>query len=620
MVRTTCNILLAVTAVALLGALVLLSTASNDAQRRLDVSLRHMSDVVQAIERELVNMRNLNIDSRERLEALSEALDAALRHAESDLEQGYPRNPNALQRIRAQMVEGFNSVGGSDAAAASPERLWRDLAALRRQSDRLREHVSSYSRNYGTFRILSDAATQDSRDFVRELRERRQVEPADVIFRASQQVLQRADRGGEADLQQVSAILGRLEQDAELRSMDDQIRLAELIDQLSGLVPARRTLDASFEEVINAQLSRPVETLRDQISRDHLYHLSTVNDSRVLLNIYTGLLLLVLAYFGFRLQRSYGALNQSHVQLAGVNASLEERVRQRTLDLEGAYNELKESQVQLVQAEKMSSLGQLVAGVMHEINTPLLYVINNQTTTAENVKELKACVAQAAKVVEVLTTPGATTDQLKQELKRLRESIEVGSALDAIEEVEALTQDNAEGLHQISELVQSLKDFSRIDRATEDRFDVREGIEKTLTITHNLWKYGVDVVKELEPVPEILCAPSKINQVFINLITNAVQAMDGAGTLTIRTRQADDWVEVDVEDTGCGIPAENLSKIMDPFFTTKPVGQGTGLGMSIVSKIIDEHGGMLDVQSEVGVGTKFTIRLPIRSQSAAEAA
>jgi signal transduction histidine kinase len=620
MVRTTFNILFAVMAVALLGALVLLSTATNDAQRRADVSLRHMNDIVQAVERELVNMRNLNIDSRDRIEALSEALEATLRQVGDDLDQGYPRNPGALHQARSQMVEWFNSVGGSDATAASSDRLWRDYAALRRQSDRLREHLASYATNYGRFSMASEMATQDSRDFVRELRERRQVEPADAIFRASQQVLQRAERGGDVELTQIPAILSRLEQDAELRAMDDQIRLGELLDQFSSLVPARRALDASFEEAVNAQLGRTVETLRDQINRDHLYHLSTVNDSRVLLNIYTGLLLLVLAYFGVRLQRSYGALNASHAQLATVNTSLEERVQQRTVDLEAAYNELKESQVQLVQAEKMSSLGQLVAGVMHEINTPLLYVINNQTTTAENVKELKSCVEQAARVVDVLKTPGATTDQLKQALKELRSSVEVGAALDAIDEVEALTSDNTEGLQQISELVQSLKDFSRLDRAAEDRFDVREGIEKTLTITHNLWKYGVDIVKELEPVPEILCAPSKINQVFINLVTNAVQAMDGAGTLTIRTRHVDDWVEVDIEDTGCGIPEENLTKIMDPFFTTKPVGQGTGLGMSIVSKIIEEHGGGIDIKSEVGVGTKFTIRLPAGSQSAAEAA
>ncbi len=141
-----------------------------------------------------------------------------------------------------------------------------------------------------------------------------------------------------------------------------------------------------------------------------------------------------------------------------------------------------------------------------------------------------------------------------------------------------MSQDSTDGLNQISELVQSLKDFSRLDRAAEDRFDVREGIEKTLLITRNLLKYGVTVDQRFGEVPPILCAPSRINQVFINLVTNAVQAMDGKGTLTITTSARDGWVDIEVCDTGCGIAPENLSKIMDPFFTTKPVGQGTGLG------------------------------------------
>lgn len=620
MVRTTLNILLATMAVALLGALVLLSTASNDAQRRLDLSLRHMNDIAQTVERELVNMRNLNIDSRDQLVALSESMTATLQQTRQDLNAGYPQDPNMFQQLRNTLVEFFNSIGTGSSGAVSPERLSRDFAALRRQSERLNEHVADYSQRYGEYRMMMDRATQESRDFVRELRERRLAGPADAVFSNSQQILQRVERGGEGDLGQIAAILARLEESADLRSMDDQYRLSDLSDSFTALLPARRALDASFDEVLGSQLPRQIDALRDQINRDYLHTLSTVNDSRVLLNIYTALLLLVLGYFGFRLQRSYGALNQSHADLALVNTSLEDRVRERTEDLEAAYNELQESQVQLVQAEKMSSLGQLVAGVMHEINTPLLYVLNNQTTTAENVSELKDCVSQAARVVEVLKTPGATTENLKRELQMLRKSVEASAAIEAIEEIEALTIDNTDGLQQISELVQSLKDFSRLDRAGEDRFDVRDGIEKTLTITHNLWKYGVEVVKEFDDVPEILCAPSKINQVFINLVTNAVQAMDNKGTLTIRTRAVEDWVEVDIADTGCGIPAENLSKIMDPFFTTKPVGQGTGLGMSIVSKIIDDHGGTIRVDSVVDEGTTFTIRLPARQQSTAEAA
>jgi two-component system, NtrC family, sensor kinase len=363
-----------------------------------------------------------------------------------------------------------------------------------------------------------------------------------------------------------------------------------------------------------------VMNLRELITRDTLYRLTTVNDSRVLLNVYTVLLLLVLGYFGVRLQRSYRALNRSHEELAVANTSLEARVSERTQDLERAYDELKESQVQLVQAEKMSSLGQLVAGIVHEINTPLLYVLNNATVTAENVEELRTCVADASRLATLVETRGVQSVEVQTAVQMLSEHIDPTALSETIDEIVGLSQDSTDGLNQISELVQSLKDFSRLDRAAEDRFDVREGIEKTLLITRNLLKYGVTVDQRFGEVPPILCAPSRINQVFINLVTNAVQAMDGKGTLTITTSARDGWVDIEVCDTGCGIAPENLSKIMDPFFTTKPVGQGTGLGLSIVRRIVDEHGGKIAVDSKVGVGTTITISLPIDRGVSADAA
>ncbi len=620
MVRTTLNILLALAAIALLGALVVLSTSSNDSQRRLDESLRHLRDIAQAMDRELINMRNLNIDGRSQLAALSEGMDATLAQARRDIESGFPAQPGATDQLRGQMIDLFNSVGGQEGSRVDPARVTREFQSVTRQADQISAQAREYANQHHEFRRRHEETSQLSREFVRELRERRLNDAADTVFRSSQQILQRIERGGDADLLQVEAIVARFGDVVDLRSQSDQNRLAELGDALSELAPMRRALDRSFEGLGVNQFVRQSEGLRDLVGRDYLFLLSTVNDSRVLLNLYTALLLIVLGYFGFRLQRSYGQLNDSALQLATMNASLEERVRERTEDLEDAYNELKESQVQLVQAEKMSSLGQLVAGVMHEINTPLLYVMNNQSTTAENVEDLKVLIDHAVRVVEVLKTPGATTQDLKAELQRLRDAVDPVAASEIIEEIDALTTDSQDGLAQISELVQSLKDFSRLDRAGEDAFDVRDGLEKTLTITHNLWKYGVEVVKDFEEIPEILCAPSKINQVFINLVTNAVQAMDNKGTLTLRTRHVDNWVEVEVQDTGCGIPEENLAKIMDPFFTTKPVGQGTGLGMSIVSKIIDDHGGHIDVQSEVGVGTKFIVRLPVTREATAEAA
>jgi signal transduction histidine kinase len=326
-----------------------------------------------------------------------------------------------------------------------------------------------------------------------------------------------------------------------------------------------------------------------------------ISDARVLLNLYTIFLLALLAYLGLRLRASYSALNRSH-------DDLELRVQERTADLALAYEELKESQVQLVQAEKMSSLGQLVAGVMHEINTPLLYVLNNASVTSDSIADVDRFVQTALPLLEA-----QGSDEIKTALKALlarKAEFDIASIRESAEEVATLNAESIEGLQQISDLVQSLKDFSRLDRATEDRFDVCEGIEKTLTITKNLLKYGIEVERDFEDVGEIFCSPARINQIFVNLVTNAAQAMDGEGRLRISVHAADDGVEITFEDTGCGIAEEDLSRIMDPFFTTKPVGQGTGLGLSIVHQIVQQHHGSLDVSSEVGKGTRIAVRLP----------
>jgi len=146
---------------------------------------------------------------------------------------------------------------------------------------------------------------------------------------------------------------------------------------------------------------------------------------------------------------------------------------------------------------------------------------------------------------------------------------------------------------------------------------VRDGLEKTLLITKNLLKYGIEVERDFADVPQILCAPSRVNQVFINLITNAAQAMDGQGKLTISTAGDDQWVHVSIADTGCGIARENLDRVLDPFFTTKPVGQGTGLGLSIVRKIMDEHHGRLYIDSSEGEGTTITLSFPVEGKTTA---
>ena len=608
MLKYVLNVLMTALAVLLLGMLVLLSTtADDDVRRRLDHSLRQLRDIGLSIEREALQARNLNVDNGPRLTAMEGELRRRVNGVGQDLSRLYQADGDPLHTVRESAVALFNAIDSGQRAVSNPDLILRKVAELDQSAGWLGDRVGGFVDAQVEYLSIHERIAARSRALVGSLRERDQTVAADAIFRASQRVLDRAERGGVGDLEQIAPIVKHASSlDLPIRA--DKTSLAALVDDMRDIVPVRREVEDLYADIANGRFQRQVSDMRELATRDYLYRLTTVNDSRVLLNVYTALLLVVLGYLGFRLQRSYQELNQSHGQLEG-------RVADRTRDLERAYDDLKESQVQLVQAEKMSSLGQLVAGIVHEINTPLLYVVNNATIIRDDIDELRGVLDKTTHVAGLLKSRGPADPEVIDAINQLNDSVDVGSATESMEEIASLAQDSSDGLNQLSELVNSLKDFSRLDRAAEDFFDVRDGLEKTLVITKNLLKYGVEVKKDFADVPKVLCSPSRVNQVFINLITNAVQAMDGQGLLGIRAWSDDEWVRVCISDTGSGIADEHFEKILDPFFTTKPVGQGTGLGLSIVSKIIEEHGGRLEIESTLGEGTDVTVCLPLRAVS-----
>ena len=315
------------------------------------------------------------------------------------------------------------------------------------------------------------------------------------------------------------------------------------------------------------------------------------------------------------LGRNINALAQeiarSEGKLAQANALLERRVQERTQELSGALERLKNSQMQLVQSEKMASLGQMVAGIAHEINTPLGYVKNNILLGKDMLMrffELVDCADQlgtkrndpAAAAMLIVEAVGCT--------ERLRAD---GVVTDSLQ----LSVDSLYGVEQISALVDDLRNFSRLDEARVKEVDIHECIDGALNIARNQIKSKAEIVKDYGEVPAITCSPSHMNQVFINLLNNAAQAMDKPGTIRIATSHANGRLNVVVEDTGRGIPKEVITRIFEPFFTTKPVGQGTGLGLSITYQIIEKHGGTISVASEPGRGTRFLISLPLDAQN-----
>ena len=388
-------------------------------------------------------------------------------------------------------------------------------------------------------------------------------------------------------------------------AVDRQVpgRLDDFLNAAQRVIAERQAAEVALAAISESTISAQLGVLSDTLQAENRRTVNRAERARLLLSVCALLILAGAGYAMWKLQSSYR-------ELARVNNSLEDRVSTRTRELSGAYDDLKESQVQLVQAEKMSSLGELVAGISHEINTPLYYLTSNTTIVQDRLVSVKEFFDIAETMIAAVAARENVKETVSKGLLDMRTMLSDGMR-DDVDEAQDLIKDSIEGLEELTELAQSLKDFSRLDRSKQGEFNVNDGLDKTLLIAKNRIKNKVTVHKHYGEVPSVLCSPSQINQIFLNLITNAADAIETTGELVLRTWEEDDHVCVSVSDTGSGIPEEILSKIRDPFFTTKEVGKGTGLGLSIVDQIISSHKGELKFDSKPGKGTVVTMRLPI---------
>jgi PAS domain S-box-containing protein len=265
---------------------------------------------------------------------------------------------------------------------------------------------------------------------------------------------------------------------------------------------------------------------------------------------------------------------------------------------------LEEAQNHLIQSEKMASIGQLAAGVAHEINNPIGYVYSNLGTLEKYVQDTFGMIDLYEQAESSITDA-----DVHAKLKAAKVKLDI---IFLREDLRALMNESKDGITRVKQIVQNLKDFSHVDTGDEWCFsDLHKGLDSTLNIVNNEIKYKADLIKEYGEIPEVECLISQINQVLMNLLVNAAHAIEERGTITIRTGRLNDEVWVEVADTGKGIAPEHIKKIFEPFFTTKPVGKGTGLGLSLSYSIIRKHHGRIEVQSEVGKGTTFRVILPI---------
>lgn len=310
-----------------------------------------------------------------------------------------------------------------------------------------------------------------------------------------------------------------------------------------------------------------------------------------------------------------GAQILSLVGIVLANIHLRIKERKRIAELTKINTELKQVQAQLLQSEKMASIGSMAAGVAHEINNPIGYVFSNLGTLERYVSDMLSILDDYAALEEACTPDHpalATVVQHKQtmDLAFLREDIA------------ALMHESKEGITRVKKIVQDLKEFSHKSSDEEDWqvADLHKGLESTINIVWNELKYKCEVKREYGTLPEIECLPTQLNQVFMNMLVNAGQAIETKGTITVRTITEDGYAHISISDTGKGIAPENVQRIFDPFFTTKAVGEGTGLGLSLSYGIVQKHNGRIEVESAIGVGTTFHIWIPLQRVAQAQAA
>lgn len=310
-------------------------------------------------------------------------------------------------------------------------------------------------------------------------------------------------------------------------------------------------------------------------------------------------------------------LNENNTKLEKEiqkRTEIEMKLRASKKELEKTVEQLQHTQAQIIQTEKMASIGQLAAGVAHEINNPTAFVSSNLNTMSGYQADMAGLLEKYESAVNLISDPHIIPELPERvttvisQIRQMAEAIDLAFVRDDFVD---LIEDSREGTERIKKIVSDLKDFANPGAQERVEMDINQGLDSTINIVWNEIKYTCELSKDYGELPPVLCFSQQINQVFMNLLINAAQAIEKDGLIHVKTRHVGEQVVVRVSDNGCGIPEHIQSKLFDPFFTTKEIGKGTGLGLTMSYNIIEKHNGKIEVESRVGEGTTFTIHLPI---------
>lgn len=290
-----------------------------------------------------------------------------------------------------------------------------------------------------------------------------------------------------------------------------------------------------------------------------------------------------------------------------------EALEDSNIAMSDAYKRLKDAQSQILQQEKMASIGQIAAGVAHEINNPIGFIMSNLSSLQKYMGRISEFIRIQSGAIAELAGPSEKDRPADSEniLKRVNEARHAVKLDYITADVGNLVKESLDGAEKVKRIVQDLKSFSHVDQAEYNMADINAGIDTTINIVWNELKYKVTLRKEYGEIPLTSCNLGQLNQVFMNILVNAAQAIEKQGEITIKTWQEGSHIHISISDTGSGIPEDKINRIFEPFFTTKEIGKGTGLGLSIAYDIIKKHNGDIAVESKAGHGTTFTIKIPV---------
>ncbi|HUX25646.1 MAG TPA: ATP-binding protein [Burkholderiales bacterium] len=561
----------------------------------LMAALAYLYEKTQAVD---LGERNAIAAKLDSLREIDSRWDIDVLRQRTELEPNGAAAPNRTAAAMQALASLTAAVPRADSAALRGG-MGALAKAVYKKADLVEKYMAESTRaKTALLAVLSGAAALGSpagAPLSGDARQRELEQAVDQLVAAVEQYYWLGKAAPPMSLEMAAARVQELAAGVSDSARDQAVAMQSAIRVLLQHKPAEEEL---FDRLSSLSSGPRLEQMRFALNRELEATLQTKERFRVYLLAYAAALLIGIGYLGVRLK--------------AANEGLEQRVAERTRELSEALRHLKESEAQLIQSEKMSSLGQMVAGVAHEINTPLAYVKNSLGTVSERLPQITAAIEHCEKLLALLGAGNADAAALNRQFAQTSALLGRIRQQHLLAELGGLVKDGLYGTGEMAEIVGNLKDFSRLDRSKVTSFNVNDGLASSLGLARHMLK-SVKVTRQFGEIPAITCAPSQINQVFLNLITNAAQALPAAnGEITLATRAQAEGVVVEVADNGKGIPPDVLPKIFDPFFTTKEAGKGTGLGLSISYKIVEQHGGRIKVDSQVGKGTRFTVWLPLK--------